>query len=721
MTNNPNSNIDADEGNLDAKIIETALERFDFALKADTEIRKEATDDAKFANGDQWPADVLKERLADDRPCITINRMPAIIHQITNDQRMNRPAIRVSPVDDKADIKTAKAIQGLVRYIERSSNADVAYSTAFDSQVRASFGYFRIVTEYSDPMSFDLDIRIKRIPDRNTCLLDPTFKEIDGSDAEWGFVFEDLTHDEFKVAYPNAKLSDSADWKTHTEIPNAWVTEDTVRIAEYFFKEYRETTICLLSDGSVIEEDKLPKAPGVLPFGDEGKPLRVLAKRKTQLPTVHWWKINGIEPVEKTIWPGKYIPIVPVLGEEQIIDGKRVLTSITRFAKDPARMYNYHKSNETETIALAPKAPWIGVEGQFEGFENQWRDSNKKNYAFLQYKAKTIGGMPAPPPQRNSFEPAVQAITQASMLSAQDIKDVSGVHGAALGEQGNEKSGKAIMGRVRQAQTSNFHFSDNLNKSIRHGGRIIVDLIPKIYNQERASIILGEDGTEELIWLNKEFDYNGEKVHHRLNIGKYDVSIDTGPNFETKRQEAAESMLDFTRSLPAQAGAIADLLAKNLDWPGAQEIAERLRKMLPPGVVDDKNAPQIPPEAKAQMDQMSAMIDTMTQQLNELKQEKELKLREFEHEITLKAMDNETKAAIELAKLQSNEAIIGLQQQIKELDMIVKMQMQMQKQTQAQDYEQVLNGAGLEQAVTPIDQQQPTGGLTPEPSMGELP
>jgi len=693
----------------DEEILEIARKRFDLAAEAEAEIRKEALDDLKFSAGEQWPEDVKRAREQDRRPCITINRLPQFIRQITNDQRQNRPSIKVSPVDDKADLETAKIYQGLIRHIEYASNADTAYDTAFDSAVRASFGFFRVVTDYCDPFSFEQEIRILRVPDRFSCYLDPSYREPDGSDANWGFAFEDISIDEYKAHYPKSKLASMSDWASLGQSQPDWATSSTVRVAEYFYREYREATICQLSDGSTIEKDKLPKAPSMMPMG-----LEIVAERVTQIPTIKWCKINGVEILERTDWPGKWIPIIPVLGEELIVDGKRILSGVIRHAKDPQRMYNYWKSSETETIALAPRAPFIGYAGQFEGFEAQWKTANVRNHAYLEVNPKTINGEAAPLPQRNVFEPPVQAITQASMFAAEDLKATTGIYDAALGAKSNEQSGIAIQRRNIQAQTSNFHFIDNLSKSIRHCGRIIVDLIPHIYDTPRAARILGEDGTEEIVRLNEQFLKNGKLTKYNFGVGKYDVTVDTGPSFETRRQEAVASMADLTRSYPQIMQVAGDLMVKNMDWPGASEIAERLKKTLPPGVADDKSQKPVPPEIQQQMTQMNQMIEQLTASLNEANGKIQNKTLELESRERIENARLQIQAEIELAKMGSVEAIALLKQEIAE----IKTREKLLRNHLPINFENEI-GAGPFEAVTP-NEQQPTGGFSPGQPMGSM-
>lgn len=701
MNQNENSNKEtSDEG-----ILEVARKRFELAVEAEREGRALALEDLKFSAGEQWPDAIKHSREMDSRPCLTINRIPQFIRQITNDQRQNRPAIKVSPVDDKADVDTAKIFQGLIRHIEYASNADTAYDTAFDSAVRIGFGFFRIVTDYCDPMSFEQEIKIKRVPDRFSAYLDTHFQEPDGSDANWGTVFETISKEDFKTQYPDSKLSNMNDWLALGSRLPAWIEQDSVRIAEYFYKEYVPTKIYQLSTGETIEASQL-EALGGLPEG-----ITVKAERDSVIPKIKWVKHNGLEILEQTDWPGKWIPIIPVLGEEVVIEGKRMLSGVVRFAKDPQRMINYWKSAETETIALAPRAPFIGFEGQFEGHEAKWNTANVKNHAYLEAKPITIAGQPVPLPQRNVFEPPVQAITQASMFAADDLKATTGIYDSALGAQGNEKSGIAIQRRNIQAQTSNFHFIDNLSKSIRHAGRIIVDLIPHIYDTARAVRILGEDGSEEVVKINQIFEHKGEDKNYDMSAGTYDVSVDTGPSFETKRQEAVASMVDMSGKFPQLMQVAGDIMVKNMDWPGSQDIADRIRKTLDPKLIDDPNQKKnpIPPEVQQQIQQMQQMIDQLTQAANAAHDELDQKTRELESKERIEMMKIQANAEIELARLGSKESIVMLNHQIAQ----IQQRLSLLQMDQPIEIENESQEQGPDQAMNQANINQPTGGSSP--------
>lgn len=684
------------------KILRIARERFQLVVEAESEIRKDGLEDLEFRAGHQWPSELKQERDLDARPCLTINRIPQFIRQITNDQRQNRPSIKVFPIDDKADVDTAKILQGLVRHIEYNSNADVAYDTAFEGAVIKGFGYFRVITDYTDPMSFDQEILIKRIRSAFSVYLDPNSKEPDGSDANWGFIFEDITKDDYIAEYGDSDLASMQDWSSIGDQVPGWVTNSTVRVAEYFYKDYKTIDLVLLSNGESFEKSKLPK---LLPLG-----ITIINERKSRVPVIKWCKLNGVEVLQERDWLGKYIPIIPVYGDELDINGKRILEGVVRHAKDSQRMYNYWASTETETITLAPKAPFVVAEGQItKEQEPIWKTANRKNHAYLQYKPTSLGGQPVGAPQRNAFEAPVQAITNARMQAADDMKATTGIYDSALGAQSREISGVAIRGRQAQSQTSNFHFIDNLTRSIRHLGRIVIDLIPKVYDTARTARIIGEEGSQEIVKINQIFQHKGEEKYFDFSIGKYDVAVETGPSYATKRQEAVASMLDLVRSYPQIAQTIPDLLVKNMDWQGASEIAERLKKTLPPGVAEDnQDQKPLPPEVQNQMNQMNQMIEQLTHHLNEANDKIKTKSIELESRERIEFAKIEADMKKELAKLQGQAAIMTYQQELADLSR--RLQLLDINEPIEQDFNESVPD---QDAIQNNQQQQPTGGFSP--------
>lgn len=643
--------------------IAVARERFELAMEAEAQSRMEELDDLKFMVGDQWPLNVKAERLRDSRPCLTVNQIPQFVRQITNDQRQNRPAVKVNPVDDTADIDTAKVLQGLIRHIEYVSNADIATDTAFEASVKGGLGYFGLTTDYSDSTSFQQEIKFRQFKDRFSVFTDPYWQMPDGSDMQWAFIVSDPSKDEFIAEYPNAELSEMSDWEAMGVTSPEWFTKNTCRVAEYYYKTFEEVDLCLLSDGKELEKKDVELLPDGLPSD-----IRVVSERKGNKIKVKWAKINGLEILDETDIFGEFIPVIPVIGEEQIVESRKIYAGIIRNLKDPQRMYNYFASAETEAIALAPKAPFIGAVGQFEGNEEKWQQANTKNQPYLEYKPKSIDGTVCPPPQRNVTEPAVMAITQAMQLRAQEMKSTTGIYDPMLGKQNNELSGIAIQRRITQSGTATFHFQDNLSRSIRHAGRIILDWIPRVYNVAQAVRIIGEDGQVSFAQVNQVFHEKGEDKSHFLDHGRYDCTISTGPSYQTKRQEAVATMLEMTRAVPQSMQFALDLLVRNMDWAGSQDVADRLKKMLPPQLVDEKDQ-QVPPQIQAQMQHMGQMVQTLTQQNSELMEAIRSKTVEMASKERISKSEQETQLKIEWMKQHANDSRMQFEQ---EMDLLHK-------------------------------------------------
>lgn len=655
----------------DEEIIETALSRFALCEEAERDMREKAHDDLEFLAGNQWPLDVKQRRDLDGSPCLTVNRLPQQVQQVTNDLRQNRPSVKVAPVGGGATDDLADIIEGLVRHIQYNSDAETAYDTAAESAARGGFGYWRLLTDYSSPDTFNQEIFIKRIRNPFSVFFDPYAQEPDGSDANFAFITEDLSPDEYRARYPGTKLASASDWEAMGNAAPAWVRGDSCRVAEYFYKEYQSERLYLLKTGETVREADL--AQRQMAAAQAGLDASIVRVRSAQVPVVKWVTLTGVEILEKTVWVGSFIPVIPVYGNELFLNGKRIVESVIRHAKDAQRMLNYWKSAATETIALAPRAPWVLAEGQVEEYEAIWETANRKNHAYLPYKPTTIAGSPVPPPQRQTFEPAVQAITQAAEGASQDIDVTTGVYPGQRGDESNEVAGVAIQARANQSQISNYHFFDNMKRSLRHTGRCLVEIIPKIYDNARVARILKEDGTQKIVKLNQpDTDPDsGKTVLYDLSQGRYDVSVDTGPTYATRRQEAEESMLEFSKVVPQAAPYIADLIAQNADWPGAKEIAERLRLMLPPQLQNNGKQPQLPPQAMALLQQQHAMINGLQAKLNEYAKIIETKQIEIAHKERVEILnaqleEKKIQADIEktLAQLGSQSSIALLKEEV---------------------------------------------------------
>jgi len=607
-------------GSEEEKFLAIAVKRFQRCETAESKNRINALDDRKFKNGEQWPEQIRAQRTLEHRPCLTINKLKTFIHQITNDQRQNRPAINISPVGDKADKQTAKMLRGLIRQIERQSDADVAYDTAFDDAVSSGWGYWRILSEYEFADSFDQVLRIRRLRNPFRVYMDPDAQMPDGSDAKWCFISDLMVRAEFDQQWPNAKAAPWAEGSVGDDSYKLWSTRTHVRIAEYFQIITTTRKLVALENGHIGYKDELSDEVSEL---IQLQPDLIVDERDVQVKQVEWSKITSHEILEQQIIKCKWIPVVRVVGDEADIEGDVTYTGIVRDAKDPQRMYNYWCTSETEMVALAPKAPYIMEEGQIEGQEQRWKSANTKSLPYLLYKGVNIGGKQAPMPQRQQFAGPPLGIINAKEGAAQDMQAVTGIRfDATLNERMYDESGKALRELKRVGDLGNFHYIDNLARGLKHTGRILVDWIPHVYDTRRVLTILREDGQEETATLdpqiatsyqqNNQPDGGVERIYNPK-VGQYDVAVTIGPSYATKRAEAADSILAFMKAYPPAAEVSGDLIAKNMDWPGAEEIAERLATLLPPGIMDGQ-VENLPAEARGIVANLNRQVQQLTQE-----------------------------------------------------------------------------------------------------------
>lgn len=587
-----------------------ALKQFDTAMIADKSNREIALQDAQFVAGEQWPEDIKLSR--QNRPCLTINRLPTFIRQVSNEIRMKPPAINVLPGED-GDVDTAEVIEGLIRSIEANSKAKRIYSRGIEDSARCNMGFWRVCTDYVDDETFDQDLCIESISNPLGVLWDPDGKDPLGSDWKFAFVIETMTLEAFQERYPNKSYGLNGDRTTNVNYSLFWINGDKVQIAEYWYVEEKTVKIIMLDNGETIdakdydkmidaynehvqslqelyqaqladaqqeqqeapeggkmpepadmpEPPEMPPPPPMPMRGRDGEPRTRDVKRKvvrSRLMSAGEWLS---EPQE---WAGSRIPIVPVWGEEYRIGDRRVRRSLIYAAKDSQRMINYWRSASVESLALAPKAPWLVTPKNVEGHEQMWRAAGQSNPSVLFFNPDPVTGMP----KRQDPAPVQTAMLQEAALAQDDLKATTGIFDAALGAQSNETSGKAITARQMEGDVSTYVFLDNLLQAVEETGRILVDMIPKVYDVKRQIRILGKKMESKIIKVNDGGQYD-------LTRGKYDVHCVTGPSFTTQRQMAAEAFQSFVQSAPATAPILIPRMVENMDLPDAKEIAEELR------------------------------------------------------------------------------------------------------------------------------------------------
>jgi hypothetical protein len=593
----------------DEGIIEQAKQFLNFCSDNDSNNRVEAMEDLKFAGGDQWPVEIQNSRLLESRPYLTINKIDAYCRQIANSQRQQRPRIKCHGVNTQSDAKIADLITGICRHVEEQSDADSAYDNAFDFAVRMGWGFWRVTTDYVRPDSFDQEIYIKRIENPFMVYFDPNSNEPDGSDAEKCLITEVVSKEAFRKMYPDAETDAGFTPRGTGDSQSEWITKEDIRIAEYFYTEYKHTKLVLLSDGTTVYEDEMPSQDMMLAAG-----IYEVSRRVTVKKQIKWCKLTGMQILEKRDWAGKYIPVVPVYGQQLVVDSKKKKFGLTRMAKDPQRMYNFWSTALTESVALAPKAKWLLAEGQDEGHEDEWTQANIKSMPVLRYKQTDSEGRPAGVPTRLQPEPPPTGITTALQGLNADLMAVVGIYDPSMLPQGNQ-SGKAIQGQQMQTDMTNFHYYDNLTRSIKQTGRIILDLIPSVYDKERCLRIIGDDGKGEMVNINQPSvdDMGVETLLNDVTVGEYDVVMETGPGYNSKRQEAVESMIQMLQVDPQLMQQAGDLVFRNMDFPGADIIADRLAAANPLAQIDDKS--DVPPQVQMQLAQSQQVIQKLQQEL----------------------------------------------------------------------------------------------------------
>lgn len=607
--------LTADEKERERKdqLLRQARKRFAGIREYEAEMRQEMLMDFDFRANLQWDEGVRSERAQSGRPCLTVNRFSQVVSIIVNEIRQNRAGIQVNPVGNGADQETAQVLQGMTRHIELLSDADVAYDTAADHQVTAGRGWFRILIEWANDSSFDQEIKIRRIANPFSVYMDRDAQQPDYSDARYGFIVEDLDKAAFESQFPGFDFSPMRDFEGIGDFSD-WYPENRCRVAEYFYVMDEPGVLHQLTDGTCI------KGGDIIPDGQE-----IVLSRDVMFKKVKWAKLTARDVLEEREWPGAWIPIIPVLGNEFIIRGKREYAGIVRFARDPQRIYNYTRSAIVEAIALAPKSPWLVAEGQIENYERMYEQANIRNIPVLYYKVQTAANQqPVPPPSRINAEPPIMAMSNALGQAEADFEAATGIYRPQLGAPQSDQSGKAILARQKQGDTATFVYGDNQARAIKHCGRQIIGLVPIVYSEATTAHIVNPDQSRKEVKLNQpsgDFDNSGIERIYRVgaDIGRYDVTVTQGPSYQSRRQEAATLLMQLVQSFPQFFGIAGDLILRNLDLPGNTELADRWKKTLPPALQDEGTQngqqPQLPPEVQAMIQQLQQTIQKQQQML----------------------------------------------------------------------------------------------------------
>jgi hypothetical protein len=592
----------------DLDFVRKAISKYERAFDKERKNIAEALEDLDFAAGNQWPSSVRREREIDYRPCLTINKIPTYVRQITGSIRTAQPSIRVLPVDSRGDVDTAEVLAGLIRYVEGRSDAQAAYVAGADSQVTAGIGHWRIITEYESTNTFDQELRICTVADGVGVVWDPDSVLPNKEDAKHCWVPVDLSHDEFEERYPDAPIEDfSLSHEGRAALSDGWYSDDSVRVCEYWFKKPDKRTLAMLPDGTIDDITEQPER-----LAELKKAGARIEERESHC--VYRSVISSCHLLEEPVkWPGKYIPIIPVFGEEIQIGRRTVRRGIVRNMKESQQALNYFRSAQTEAVALQPKAPWLLTEKNVQDNEDAWLTANTRNAPYLLYTPDPKNGNA--PPQRVPARMETTGMIEGLQLSTQELKEITGIYDASLGDRSNETSGKAIMARQQSADVGSYVFVQNFNRAIRHTGRVLLDLIPHVYDAPRTIRITGEDGRVDRIDINNQ-SMAIDGVMNDVTVAAYDVSLDVGPSFATKREEAREGLLAFMQQAPSAAPLVLDLIAEAQDWPNAQKFSKRLKTLLPANIQAEEAEesgeplpPPPPPSPEQQAQQMELQFE----------------------------------------------------------------------------------------------------------------
>lgn len=621
----------------DREFLERMRELFELASEAEKEQRERELECLRMCDPkQQWDEADRSAREADGRPCLTEDGINPFVLQICNSLRQNRAAVTVNPVDDKSDPDTAEVLQGLIRHITYDSSADMAYDSASTSCVRTGRGFYRVITEYESEDSFDQVIKVKVVPNTHMVRVDPASIEPDYSDADWFMICEDMFVEEFKRLYTgcdSAQMSRSQ-WESIGDDAPGWYDGDFVRIVEVFYKDRKKKKIARLSTGDIVDvkDIQLPEGVKAKEGVDLGGGIIIDAIRDVDSVEVKWAKFNSVEVLEENVWPGKIIPIIPVLGKELTIGGTRRYFGLVDPMIDPQKRFNWMLSSQAEIISLVPRAPWIATEDSLVN-PNAWANSHNRTVGVLYHKSQ-VDGQPVSAPQRSHSSADISSVNQALLNASEGLKKTTGLYNPSIGAASSSQSGVAIRAQQSQGDMSTYHFQDAITRARRKEGRIFLELIPKIYDTKRALRIIGDDDSESVVTVNGEKD--GQEKLHDLTVGKYDITVTSGPSYTTRRQENLSVLLNMAQTLPSISQLAPDLIVSQMDIPIAKPLAERLKMGLPPGVAkDDKSSKQLPPEIHNQIQQSQQMIEKLTVALNQARDENDSKIADLKTKIKI--------------------------------------------------------------------------------------
>jgi hypothetical protein len=658
------------DGLTDKKLHAIALDQFRLDCEQERDIRDKAEIDVDFRAGDQWNPKIKAARVAEGRPALSFNKTHIYIQSIANEARQNKPQPKVNPIGGGAKTDTANVINGILRHIQYRSQADVASDTALDHSTGSSFGFIRAITEFADPKSFDQEVRIVTVVDQFSIygVLIPALRR---QPCRHMFVKSVMSHEAYDAKYGTKERPTDFGTDEWGEAGENWINGDDVTVAEYWYVEDTKRTLRAITapDGNpfpIYTDD--PGYHDGLPFvlGEDGKPL----ERDVDSMKVCTRLMDGVRfiPGTETDWVGDSIPCVAVLGQQITRKGKHELFSLIRHIQDAQCLINIYKSGVAEKIGLMNRVPYVGHVGQFE--DPKWLDCNVKNYPFLEVTPIVLpNGETAPLPIRQQLEEQIAALSQAAAQEVEDLKSGMGIYDASLGSRSNEVSGTGINARQQQANVTNFHFADNLNRALWDLLLKLLKVIPKIYNRPGRQVrIVGEDQQHSVVVVNQPYQdqETGKEKHYPLDVGEYDVVVTVGPSYTTARSEGADTLGQFFKAAPQTVPILGDLWVGSLDYTWAREGARRLKAAAPQNIVNepDKGAMKIPPQIQQQLEKMNSDLQQAHAFAQSLHEQLVTKQPEIDARVAIAKMQEETKRTIALATIDSTEGLSVLENEL---------------------------------------------------------
>jgi len=674
------------------ELLRLAAERFKTASTADLVEREEADMDIRFAINDegcQWPPATRAERENDypPRPCLALNKIPEKIDVIDGEFRTLKPSVKVRAVDSKADPKVADVMAGLIRHIEYNSQARSAYNTAYTATLYGGRGAWRIDIEDDAEDPFVRAIRVNRIPNVLSVYWDPDCKKQDKSDARYIFVTDTITEKQFQADYSD---EEQMDWPAD-QIWETWRSDKGVRIAEYWYKEMVDQTYYRVRrDVNGLPMTLTVKEPGLYDT--------VIEEKKVKRPKVRWCKMVANKVIEGPYddWPSQYIPIVLMFGKEVNARGLAKTRGMVRFARTPQQMYNYWSSSITEQIALAPKSPYLVTAGMIGPYKAQWDQAHTKNYPYLLYDIDSES--PSQSPRREPPPALSSAVSHELQRMDHDIMSSMGIYEASLGQEAPERSGKAILARQKQGNIAAAPYTENFHMALTYSTKILIDLIPAVYDTERIVRILGTDDSDVAIPINarpnapilSEVGQLDEKFVaapregitqylNDLSVGKYDVVVDIGPSYTTQRQEALEQLMELVGAAPQLAQVALDIIVENMDLPHSEKLIERVKKMIPVEIRGLEDGEQPPPPPQPDPLVLLSMEELKVKQQEMMIKDQEQQRKDFETQV------NAMKTMAETQSLTQQQQMQQIQAQLESIRLHMEAQQQAHDQIMSQE------------------------------------